>query len=232
MTRRILMGIGVLLLVSSANAAVGNDLLPGSLWQFQSFTVGDVANPGMVSILTLTHGDVDAFAKQTVNVDNTNSAPAASQGGNGVLLPSYPGHIGCPSDDGCDTTGQQTQTGDIKQWSKANGNCGVVNVQSFLGADGTQDQVIGFSTSGAWQTQTLGVGATQALTRQDGAGRGLAVNSANLEQGQTGENAAGTYGESSTLNVRQTAGVTGKALSHGSVVTDLVAQTGQQQIVY
>jgi len=178
----------------------------------------------------LTHGDVSAWAKQEVEVDNENAIPPASQGGWNFSTPWGWGG-GCSPDD-CDTTGKQVQEGLITQFGKASGTCGVVNVTSFLGADGTQEQVIGASTSGAMQQQALGVGATQALVRQDGAATGYSENAADLAQNQTGHNAAGTYGESSILNVLQQASVGGKALSNASVVTDLVAGTTQQQIVY
>ena len=230
MTGKIACAVAMLLLVSSVGLADDVGLLAGSIWQYQNFMVGTAENPGMSSVLQLTHGDVTASTFQDVDIENNNESPAAQNCQVWCVGSPWNGCGGWGDD--CDTTASQYQIGEVQQKAEADGECGVLTVQSYLGADGEQNQVIGASTSGANQGQALEVGAVQALVRQDGAADGSSVNSADLYQEQTGHNAAGTYGEDSWLDVYQKAEVDGAANSTAAVLTNLTAGTSQLQVVY
>ena len=212
-----------LLFVCSIAMATGNNHTPtlsGSVSQLQSFTIGDTANSGMATVLALTHGDAYASVSQSLNIDNTQSTPSNTK-------PNW--NFGQKS---ISTTGLQTQSADLSQNSSASGSFGIINVNSFLDAVGSQQQLIGFSTDLKQQAQSLGLAAQQVLTRADGSGCGDSANSAQLSQMQTGSNTAGSVLESSTIDALQTSYTGGAANSTTALATSLTAMTNQNQQVF
>jgi hypothetical protein len=176
----------------------------------------------MATVIALTHGDAGASVDQSLDVDNIQSAPCNA-------TPCW--DIGwCGSL--CDVEAVQIQNADLDQTSGANGECGIVNVNSFLDAGGTQDQFIGFSTSLKSQAQGLGLAAQQVVTRTDGAGGGGTTNDATVSQMQAGSNAGGSAFEASTIDAYQTSGTGGAANSTTALATSLTATTSQAQNVY
>jgi hypothetical protein len=237
MTKKIAIFMTILLMASSVTTA--DTILPGSVYQQQTFSIGDVASPGMGIVLALTHGDACAGASQDLYIDNIQSSPCGATpcgtfpniGPGFVSIQRFgPGHGSC--DDSCDVEAVQTQDADLVQDASANGNCGIVNVNTFMDAGGYQDQFVGFSTDPKSQVQTLGLAAQQVLARSDGPGGGDATNEALLDQSQTGSNAAGSAYESSTIDALQTSQTGGGANSTTALATTLMANTTQTQAVY
>ena len=236
MTKKIAIFMTILLMASSVTTA--DTILPGSVYQQQTFSIGDIASPGMGIVLALTHGDACASATQDLYIDNLQSSPCGvnpcgkpSCFGPGFVsnLRSSHGH-GCQ--ESCDVEAAQTQDADLVQDASAKGNCGIINVNTFMDAGGYQDQFIGFSTDPKSQVQTLGLAAQQVLARSDGPGGGEATNDAVLDQSQAGSNAAGSAYESSTIEALQTSKTGGGANSTTALATTLMANTTQTQNVY
>ncbi len=236
MTKKIAIFMTILLMASSVTIA--NTVLPGSVYQQQTFSVGDVASPGMGIVLALTHGDACAGATQDLYIDNIQSSPCNAKpcgipnfGPGFVSIQRFgPSHGSC--NESCDVEAVQTQDADLLQDASAHGNCGIINVNTFMDAGGYQDQFIGFSTDPKSQVQTLGLAAQQVLARSDGPGGGDATNDAVLDQSQTGSNAAGSAYESSTIDALQTSQTCGGANSTTALATTLMANTTQTQTVY
>ena len=239
MTKKTAIFMTILLMASSVTVA--NTILPGSVYQQQTFSVGDIANPGMGIVLALTHGDACASATQDLYIDNIQSSPCNANPccggpcfGPGIssnfvsIQRSRPGSCG----ESCDVEATQTQDADLVQDASAHGNCGIINVNTFMDAGGYQDQFIGFSTDPKSQVQTLALAAQQVLARSDGAGGGEATNDAVLDQSQDGSNAAGSAYESSTIDALQTSKTNGAANSTTALATTLIANTTQTQTVY
>lgn len=235
MTKKIAIFMTVLLMACSVTTA--QEILPGSVYQNQTFSVGDIASPGMGIVLALTHGDACASAQQNLYIDNIQSSPcnatpcgkSFSSGPSFVSIQRY-GQGSCG--ESCDVEAKQTQDADLVQDASANGKCAIVNINTFMDAGGYQDQFIGFSTDPKSQVQNLGLAAQQVLARSDGPGGGDATNSACLEQTQAGSNAAGSAYESSGIDALQTSETHGSANSTTALATTLVANTTQNQIVY
>lgn len=238
MTKKIAIFMTILLMASSVTMA--NTILPGSVYQQQTFNVGDIISPGMGIVLTLTHGDACASAAQDLYIENIQSSPCkATPCGKGPIFgPGFvssfrSGHGGPGScQESCDVEAAQTQDADLVQDASANGKCGIINVNTFMDAGGYQDQFIGFSTDPKSQVQTLGLAAQQVLARSAGAGGGEATNDAELSQAQAGSNAAGSAYESSTIDALQTSETGGAANSTTALATTLMAHTTQTQNVY
>jgi len=238
MTKKTAIFMTILLMASSVTMA--NTILPGSVYQQQTFNVGDIISPGMGIVLTLTHGDACASAAQDLYIENIQSSPCkATPCGKGPIFgPGFvssfrSGHGGPGScQESCDVEAAQTQDADLVQDASANGKCGIINVNTFMDAGGYQDQFIGFSTDPKSQVQTLGLAAQQVLARSAGAGGGEATNDAKLSQDQAGSNAAGSAYESSTINALQTSETGGAANSTTALATTLIANTTQTQNVY
>jgi hypothetical protein len=242
MTKKIAIFMTLLLMASSVTLA--DSILPGSVYQQQTFSVGDMVNPGMGIVLALTHGDACATASQDLFIDNIQSSPCNAKPcsigpccGSGLVSidmsgrrpgPGGPGGCG-PS---CDVEAVQTQDADMLQDASAKGNCGIININTFMDAGGYQDQFIGFSTDPKSQVQTLGLAAQQVLARSDGPGGGEATNEAVLDQTQAGSNAAGSVYEGSTIDAVQTSKTAGGANSTTALATTLMANTTQTQNVY
>jgi hypothetical protein len=235
MTKKIAIFMTILLMASSVTTA--DTILPGSVYQNQTFSVGDIASPGMGIVLALTHGDACAGATQDLYIDNIQSSPCGtmpcgscfSSGPSFVSIQkSGPGSCGVS----CDVEAVQTQDADLVQDASANGKCAIVNVNTFMDAGGYQDQFIGYSTDPKSQVQTLGLAAQQVLARSDGPGGGEATNDALLDQSQTGSNAAGSAFESSTIEALQNSQTGGGANSTTALATTLMATTTQNQMVY
>lgn len=235
MLKKGFLAITALLFVSSIAMATGGGYNPqplaGSVAQTQSFSIGDICNTGMATVIALTHGDAGACVEQSLNVDNIQSSPCDATpcwdiGGKkqGPCVPS------CGSQ--CDVEALQSQCADLNQSSSASGNCGIINVNSFLDACGNQDQFIGFSTSFKSQAQNLGIAAQQVLTRADGAGGGGTTNDAAVSQMQAGSNAGGSVFESSSIDALQTSNTGGAANSTTALATSMMASTSQAQNVF
>jgi len=223
MLKKITFFMTVLLVASSMATSVtqGDPILPGSVYQVQTFSVGDTGNTGMGIVLTLTHGDAHAVGVQCLEIDNVQSSPCNAN-------PCF----SCPFFNSCDVEAVQTQSADLDQDASACGSCGLINVNSFLDSAGEQEQFIGFSTDTKTQAQGLGVAAQQVLTRSDGAGGAYSTNDADLNQEQAGSNAAGSVYESSTIDAYQDNSTYGKANSITALATSLIATTSQAQQVY
>ena len=225
MITRVTLAVAIVLIVTTG--AYADSLLAGSIWQQQSFSVGNTTNPGMSSLLNLVHGDQDAWMGQFIDIDNEHSAPA--MGPIYVVGSPFTGWGNCSD---CLTQGSQFQHGDLDQIVEAEGDCGVISVNAFLDAAGGQEQTIGASVSPKMQVQTLGVAADQVLMRSDGEGYGEAKNGAWLEQGQRGGNAGGSVSEYSFIEADQIGQVDGEAGSTASLVGGLNVATTQSQVVY
>lgn len=230
MLKKIAIFMTVLLMASPV--ALADSILPGSVHQVQTFSVGDVTNTGMGIVLTLTHGDAGADATQSLYVDNVQSSPCNA-------MPCWPCSTvsalldGCGQcGESCDVEAKQTQDADLEQDADAHGNCGIINVNTFLDAAGEQEQFIGFSTDAKSQIQCLGIAAQQVLARSDGSGGGDSTNDAEVTQTQAGSNAAGSVFESSSIDAYQTSGTGGAANSTTALATSLIATTTQAQQVY
>jgi hypothetical protein len=227
MITRVTLAVAIVLIVTTG--AYADSLLAGSIWQQQTFSVGNTTNPGMSSLLNLVHGDQNAEMMQFVDVENVHAAPMSS---------GWVWTVGTPMGDwrncgdSCTTRANQYQVGDMDQIVTANGDCGVISVNAFLDAAGGQEQTIGASVSPKMQMQTLGVAADQVLMRSDGAGSGEAYNGAEIYQDQDGSNAAGSVFESSYIEADQMGEVDGQAGSTASLVGGLNATTSQAQVVY
>ncbi len=239
MLKKIAFFMTVLLVTSSMASTVtmADPILPGSVHQMQTFSVGDPGSTGMGIMLNLTHGDAHASAVQSLDIDNVQSSPCGATPCGGC--PCF-GHGFMPNlrsvqgscNKSCDVEAAQTQTADLNQDASACGKCAIVTIDSFLDAVGEQDQFIGFSTDGKSQVQGLGVASQQVLTRSDGAGGANSQNDALVQQEQAGSNAAGSAYESSTIDAVQTNNVGGAANSTASLATSLIATTNQAQHVY
>lgn len=235
MCTRISVAVAVVLLVCSVVGA--QTVLPGSVWQYQDFAVGNLMNPGMSSILNLVHGDGSAHVLQTMDVENVHASPQYMNpcspcgpcGSIGIISVGTPVQI-CGAD--CLTMAGQCQTAGLYQEGAADGACAIIGVNAFLDAGGAQEQTIGASTQPKSQGQSLGMAADQVLFRSDGAGGGWANNQANLFQVQTGKNSAGSVRESSTIDTWQTSAVNGAANSTATLATSMNACTTQAQVVY
>ena len=233
MLRKGFLAMTALLFISSIAMATGGynpQPLSGSVAQTQSFSIGDICNTGMATVIALTHGDAGACVNQSLNLNNIQSSPCDATpcwdiGGKkcGPCLP-------CGSQ--CDVEAIQTQCADLDQSSSASGNCGIINVNSFLDAGGNQEQFIGFSTSLKSQAQNLGLAAQQVLTRTDGAGGGGTTNDALVSQMQAGSNAGGSVFEASTIDALQTSNTGGAANSTTALATSMTASTSQAQNVF
>jgi len=242
MLKKIAIFMTVLLMASPVTLA--DAILPGSVHQVQTFTVGDMGNTGMGIVLNLTHGDAGASAVQSLDIDNEQSSPCnATPCGKGSCFgrdfmssfnsgPGGPGGPGSCNDESCDVEAVQTQVADLDQDASACGHCGIISVNTFMDAGGDQEQFIGFSTDTKSQIQCLGVAAQQILTRSAGAGGGDSTNDASLTQTQAGSNAAGSVYESSTIDALQTSDTGGAANSTTALATSLMATTTQAQMVY
>jgi hypothetical protein len=219
MIKKIAIFMTVLLMASPV--ALADTVLPGSVYQQQTFSVGEMTNTGMGIVLALTHGDAGAGATQNLYIDNLQSSPCNAS-------PCW----NLPCFNSCDVEAKQTQDVDLVQDASANGSCGIVNVNTFMDAGGYQDQFIGFSTDPKSQVQTLGLAAQQVLARSDGAGGGDSTNDAVLAQTQGGSNAGGSVYESSTIEALQDSSTGGAANSTTALATTLIATTAQTQSVY
>lgn len=230
MVTRVALAVAVVLVASTVTLADPPGVLPGTIWQQQSFAVGSAQNPGISSLINLVHGDQEADMYQFVEIDNWHNAPAYF----GTPWP-LAGGGGSPfwwDRDNCDTKAFQWQSGFMEQDTEAWGKSGIISVNAFLDAAGGQEQTIGGSTDPKLQMQTLGVAADQVLLRSSGGGGGEADQEADLYQEQEGLNAAGSMYESSWITVGQFGDVDGRANSTASLVGGLNAQTSQGQIVY
>jgi hypothetical protein len=207
--------------------------LSGSVAQTQSFSIGDICNTGMATVIALTHGDASACVDQSLNVNNIQSSPCNATPCWDIGKPKGKPCGPClPCGPQCDVEAIQTQCADLDQTSGASGNCGIINVNSFLDAGGNQNQFIGFSTSLKSQTQNLGLAAQQVLTRTDGAGGGGTTNDAKVSQMQAGSNAAGSVFEASTIDAKQVSSTGGAANSTTALATSMMASTSQAQNVF
>jgi hypothetical protein len=227
--------ITTLLLVSSVAMATGGGYpypptLSGSVSQVQSFSIGDICNTGMASVVALTHGDAGGSVNQSLNVSNIQSSPCFATPCWDIGKKQF--GLCLPCDPLCDVEATQTQYADLDQDASAHGSCGIINVNAFMDAGGNQNQFIGNSTSAKLQDQSLGVAAQQVLTRTDGPGGGGATNDAFVTQAQAGSNAAGSVFESSTIDALQTSDTGGAANSTTALAASLTAVTSQAQNVY
>lgn len=224
MLKKVCFYIAIVLIISSSAMAtdVGTSVLGGSVSQVQTFNIGDSYNNGMASVVALTHGDTGGSVIQSLNVDNIQSSPCNAT----------PCFDFCFIGNACDVEALQTQCADLDQNASANGECGIINVNSYLDAGGSQSQFIGFSTSTKQQAQTIGVAAQQVVTRADGAGGGGATNDAYLSQTQGGSNAGGSVFESSIIDACQSTGTGGAANSTTALASTLLATTSQSQQVF
>lgn len=223
MLKKMFVAVIALLLVASVSLAGTLPILSGSVNQIQSFNIGDTCNNGMAAVVALTHGDTSGSVMQSLNVSNIQSSPCSA-----TPCFDFCG-IGFNS---CDVEALQTQIADLDQDASACGQCGIINVQTYLDAGGSQNQFIGFSTSAKQQAQSLGLAAQQVLTRADGAGGGGATNDALLSQTQAGSNAGGSVFESSTIDAIQVSGTGGAANSTTALASTLLANTAQSQQVF
>lgn len=234
MCTRISVAIAVVLLVCSVVSAQAPTVLPGSVWQFQDFAVGNMMNPGLSSVLNLVHGDGSAHALQTMDIVNEHGSPMCLNvcnpcGPIGLASVASPVQI-CDTD--CITMAGQCQDVGLYQEGAADGACAIIGINAFLDAGGAQEQTIGASTQPKSQGQSLGMASDQVLFRSDGGGGGWANNQANLLQVQAGKNPAGSVRESSAIDTWQTSSVDGAANSTATLATSMNACTNQAQVVY
>jgi len=228
MLRRVSLAIAAILFLSSGAFAVYGDILAGSIDQYQEFIVGDCTNSGISTSLNLVHGDVFGSSLQHVWVENTHVAGT----------PCGPGPCGSRRDrhqcgsTGCAPAADQSQIADICQEAEAQGCCGVISVNEFLDASGTQSQFIGSGTGMKDQFQTVGLTADQILFRSDGAGQGEAMHHVWLNEEQNGTNSAGSVHETSTVDACQESSVRGAANSTATLVNSLTVDTLQWQTTY
>jgi hypothetical protein len=234
MLRKGFLAVTAILFISSLAMATGGypQPLAGSVAQTQSFNIGDICNTGMATVIALTHGNASACVDQSLNVNNIQSSPCDATPCWDIGKKKKP-CIPCqPCGPQCDVEAIQTQCADLDQTSSAFGNCGIINVNSFLDAGGNQEQFIGFSTGLKSQAQNLGLAAQQVLTRTDGAGGGGTTNDALVSQMQAGSNAGGSVFESSTIDALQTSNTGGAANSTTALATSMMASTSQAQNVF
>jgi len=220
MSKKVFVFVATLLLVTSVTMATNVLPLAGSVTQMQSFNIGDALNNGMASVVALTHGDTGGSVIQSLNVANTQSSPCLAN-------PCF--DLGCFNSCGVDAV--ETQVANLDQSASAMGECGIINVQSYLDAGGVQNQFTGFSTSMKHQDQSLGLAAQHVLTRADGSGGGMASNDALVSQTQAGANAGGSVFESSLIDACQISNAGGAANSTAALASTLVAATSQLQQV-
>lgn len=219
MFKKVFVFIAAPLLVTSVSLA--ENPLAGSVTQIQTFNIGDICNNGMASVVALTHGDAAGSVVQSLNVANIQSSPC-------MATPCI--NFGCFNS--CGVEAVETQTANLDQSASALGSCGIINVQTYMDAGGSQNQFIGFATSTKQQTQTLGLAAQEVVTRASGAGGGTAVNDATLAQTQAGSNAGGSVFESSVIDATQVSNAGGAANSTVALASTLIATTAQAQQVH
>jgi len=218
MSKKVFIFVAALLLVTSVSMA--DNPLAGTVTQMQGFNIGDSMNNGMASVVALTHGDTCGSVVQSLNVANVQSSPC-------IANPCF--DLGFFNSCGVDAV--ESQVADLSQTANATGQCGIVNVQTYLDAAGSQNQMIGFSTSPKVQQQSLGLAAQQVVTRADGAGGGVGTNDALLSQTQAGSNAGGSVFESSIIDACQLSNTGGAANATTALASTLVATTTQAQQV-
>jgi hypothetical protein len=232
MLRRVSLAIATILFLSSGAFAGYGDILAGSIDQYQGFTIGDTMCSGLSTSLNLVHGDIYGSSLQHVWVENTNVAGTPC--GHGSCSHGIDRHQcgdQCGST-GCAPAADQSQIADICQEAEARGCCGVISVNEFLDASGTQSQFIGSGTEMKDQFQTVGLTADQILFRSDGAGSGEATHHVWLNEEQNGVNSAGAVHETSTVDACQESSVNGAANSTATLVNSLTVDTLQWQTTY
>ena len=218
MSKKVFVFVATLLFVTSVTLATNP--LAGSVTQVQSFNIGDAMNNGIASVVALTHGDTGGSVVQSLNVANVQSSPC-------IANPCF--DLGYFNSCGVDAV--ESQTANLDQAASAMGECGIINVQTYLDAAGSQNQFIGFSTSTKTQSQSLGLAAQQVLTRADGSGGGVGANDALLSQTQAGSNAGGSVFESSIIDACQVSNAGGAANSTAALASTMIATTSQVQQV-
>ena len=219
MFKKIAVVLTAVLMVTSVASAT--DVLAGSILQTQAFTVGNIAQTGMATVLNLVHGDAMASSIQALDIDNVQSAP-------GSIMP----RLDTCFFNVCAATAFEAQNADLNQTANATGSCGIISISAYLDAAGTQTQGIGNATDPKVQGQSLGVAADQVLLRSSGEGGGIATNSADLCQVQAGANSAGSVLETSAIDACQVGITGGAANSTVTMANTMIANTTQAQSVY
>lgn len=110
--------------------------------------------------------------------------------------------------------------------AECGGAWGIGQTASVLGG---QMQLIGDGCAPKIQSQNLGVGLVQLVTKLDGTGTATANQNMASVQNQTANNSAGSISESNVVVAGQNTVVTGGPVTSGSAASGLTVATSQYQ---
>ena len=111
---------------------------------------------------------------------------------------------------------EESLSATIGQSANADGACShsLIGVVQALGLEGEQAQTVGIGLARKAQNQTLGLEATQTLSKPEGEGQANARHSFAVNEDQYGRNAAGRMSQSSAVTGTQESSLSG---NHGAV---------------
>ena len=157
---------------------------------------------GLIGLVDLQHGHQTAATNQNLCLDNKQSI-------NGEVT--------------------QRFLGNFIQVGEACGDCALVGIGLELQVAGDQLQTVGFCVEPKMETQSLSLGAVQALSRAGGPGGGNANHVAVLQEDQQASNAGGSMSEKSNVVSMQNSNVGGSAGATSATTTGLNVGVLQSQ---
>jgi len=129
----------------------------------------------------------------------------------------------------CGGWASQSFLANLAEIGHASGDCGIVGVLQALTTVGLQGQLIGDACDPKTESQTITLGAQQALTKSEGPGAGSALHQIVLRGGQEGGNRAGNINQASAILGLQSSNLTGAACATGAVGSTMNVCTVQTQ---
>lgn len=117
------------------------------------------------------------------------------------------------------------------QDGKAVGRCGglfAVDQEALVGGD--QLQFVGDGCGPKMESQTLGVGLVQMVTKVDGSGAATGQHTLAVVQNQAAHNSAGNMNQSNVVLAGQLSSVSGGPSTSGQVISGLTVGTTQTQV--
>jgi len=133
------------------------------------------------------------------------------------------------ADGACGGWAGQSFLANLAEIGHASGDCAIVNVLQGLSTVGIQAQLIGDACDPKNESQSLTLGAQQALTKSEGPGAGSGLHQIVLRGEQGGGNAAGNINQASAILGLQSSDITGSACATGGVSSLMNVCTVQTQ---
>ena len=133
------------------------------------------------------------------------------------------------ADGACGGWAGQSFLANLAEIGHASGDCAIVTVLQGLSTVGIQAQLIGDACDPKNESQSLTLGAQQALTKSEGPGSGSGLHQIVLRGEQGGGNAAGNINQASAILGLQSSDITGSACATGAVNSLMNVCTVQTQ---